>query len=304
MNVAELYKQVAQLGFEDSLEDSDRFYFAANRALLQVCKVRPAIGHCLINHKPLTNLIKESTFSPIEKIIDLTYEANDAKAYYFEADGNGVVCLELYNSDTNTWRVFGSVELKSKQTFVPYKGFIKKEGAFVSGRIRLRFMGEYLYSVKNVALYEHLYSEDTADIPAYEAYTRYNVKNLVTDFMAFCCPPIKETDENTILNQEYEQEGDSTILLPYEKRGVYKILYERRPKMIENTGANTDDMQEIDLDDELCSLMPILIAAYVWIDDEPQKSEYYLSLYRERVSEIVMSRKDTVPVAIKNANGW
>lgn len=304
MNVAELYKQVAQLGFEDSLEDSDRFYYAANRALLQVCKVRPAIGHCLINHKPLLNLVGESTFSPVEKISDLTYEANDAKAYYFEADGNGVVYLEQYVADTDEWRVFGKVELKSNQTFANYKGFIKKEGAFVRGRIRLRFTGEFLYSVKNIALYEHLYSGEVADIPAFEAYTRYNVKSLVSDFMAFCCPPIKETGENTILNQEYEQEGDSTILLPYEKRGVYKVLYERRPKVIENTGANTDDMQEIDLDDELCSLMPILIAAYVWIDDEPQKSEYYLSLYRERVSEIVMSRKDTAPVAIKSANGW
>lgn len=304
MNVAELYKQVAQLGFEDSLEDSDRFYFAANRALLQVCKVRPAIGHCLINHKPLMNLVKESTFSPVEKIGDLTFEAIDAKAYFFEADGNGVVYLELYVPETDAWRVFGSVELRSNQTFAAYKGFIKKEGAFVNGRIRLRFTGEYLYSVKNVALYEHLYSGDAADIPAYEAYTRYKVKNLVADFMAFCCPPIKETGENTILNQEYEQEGDSTILLPYDKRGVYKVLYERRPKAIENTGATTNDIQEIDLDDELCSLMPILIAAYVWIDDEPQKSEYYLSLYRERVSEIVMCRKETAPVAIKNVNGW
>ena len=85
MNVAELYLQTAQLGFETTLEDSDRFYFAANRALLQVCKVRPAIRHCLIIHKPLANLIRQDTFSPIEKIEDITYEAEGAKAYYFEA---------------------------------------------------------------------------------------------------------------------------------------------------------------------------------------------------------------------------
>ena len=100
MNVAELYLQTAHLGFETTLEDSDRFYFAANRALLQVCKVRPAIRHCLINHKPLANLIRQDTFSPIEKIEDITYEAEGAKAYYFEADGNGVLYLEEYITDT------------------------------------------------------------------------------------------------------------------------------------------------------------------------------------------------------------
>ena len=304
MNVAELYLQTAHLGFETTLEDSDRFYFAANRALLQVCKVRPAIRHYVINHKPLVNLIRENTFSPIEKIDDITYEAEDAKAYYFEADGNGVLYLEKYNSDTGEWSIFGEIPLQSNQTFVSYKGFIKKQGEFVSGRIRLRFTGEYLYSIKNVALYQYLYSGKEADIPAYEAYTRYDVKKLVSDFMALCCPPIKEEEENTLLNQEYEQEGDSIILLPYDKRGVYKVLYEHRPTAIENTGATTEDTQELDLDEELCSLMPLLVAAYVWIEDEPEKSEYYMGLYRERVQEIVVSHKNTAPVLIKSTNGW
>ena len=304
MNVAELYMQTAQLGFETTLEDSDSFYFAANRALLQVCKVRPAIRHCLINHKPLANLIRQDTFSPIEKIDDIIYEAEGAKAYYFEADGNGVLYLEEYITDTGEWRIFGELPLQSKQIFVPYKGFIKKQGDFVGGRIRLRFTGEYLYSVKNVALYQYLYGGEVADIPAYEAYTRYDVKELVPDFMALCSPPIKEEEENTLLNQEYEQEGDSIILLPHDKRGVYKVLYEHRPTAIENTGATTEDAQELDLDDELCSLMPILVASYVWIEDEPEKSEYYMSLYRERVQEIVLFRKETAPVLIKNVNGW
>ena len=35
MTVSQLYNSVAQLGFEDSLEEDDRFIFAANRALLQ-----------------------------------------------------------------------------------------------------------------------------------------------------------------------------------------------------------------------------------------------------------------------------
>lgn len=304
MNVAELYLQTSHLGFETTLEDSDRFYLTANRALLQVCKVRPVIKYYLINHKPLVNLVVQNTFSPIEKIDDLTFEAENAKAYYFEADGNGIVYLEQYDAETGEWEIFGEIALQSNQTFVPYKDFIKKQGTFIDDRIRLRFTGEYLYSVKNVALYQYLYSGEAADIPAYSPYTRYDIKKLVSDFMALCCPPIKEEEENTMLNQEYDQEGDSVILLPYDKRGVYKVLYEHRPTAIENTGATVDDTQELDLDEELCSLMPLLVAAYVWIEDEPEKSEYYMGLYRERVQGIVTSHKNTAPVLIKNTSGW
>ena len=93
MRVSELYKQVAQLGFEDSLEDDSRFYYAANRALLQVSAIRPAVSAYIINHKPMANLLKENTFTPIERSEDLCFEATDAKSYYFEADGNGKVTV-------------------------------------------------------------------------------------------------------------------------------------------------------------------------------------------------------------------
>lgn len=304
MTISELYKQVAQLGFEDSLEDDDRFYYAANRALLQVNKIRPAINYYLINHKPLLNLVNESTFIPLEKDEDLIFEAAEAKSYYFEADGNGVVYLELYDTETETWKVIDTINLSSKRTFVPYKGFVKEGSEFVSGQVRLRFTGEYLYSVKNIAMYKHLLSDEVQDIPAYESYSRYDISQLVDDFMALSCPPIKEAERNIILNQDYEVEGNSVILLPYESKGIYKVMYERRPALIEDTGDVTNDENTVDLDEELCSLLPVLIAAYVWIDDEPEKSEYYMNLYRERANDIERRAKDATPVTIKSSNRW
>lgn len=301
MTVAELYKQVAQLGFEDSLEDDDRFYFAANRALLQVNEIRPAISYYLINHKPLKNLLSDSLFSPVEKDDELLYSAEGAKSYYFEADGNGVVYVEKYTDDG--WVIIDSVQLESAHAFIAYRGFIKEAGEFVGGLVRLRFSGEYVYTVKNVAMYDKLYSEDEADIPAYEPFTRYDISKLTDDFLALCCPPIKEAEGNAIINQGYGVEGNSVILLPYNQSGVFKVLYKRRPAPIVNNGE-MDDKTEIDLDVELCALLPVLIAAYVWIDDEPQKSEYYKYLYSERAAEIERKGKDTSPVIIKSSNGW
>lgn len=304
MNISELYSQTAQLGFEDSLEDDDRFYYATNRAILQVCKVRPVISRYTINHRPLENCISAASFDPVDVTGELIYTAENVKSYYFEADGNGVLYIEMLNPSTQTWDVIGTVALVSSGVFVPYRGFIKEGGEFVSGQVRLRFLGEYFYSVKCVAMYRYLLSADEEDIPAYEPFTRYDIRALVTDFLALCCPPIKDDENGKVLNQDYELEGDSTILLPFSKRGVYKVLYEHRPTAISYEGEPASDETEIDLDEELCSLLPVLVAAYVWIDDEPTKSEYYMNLYRERVQLIEQHARQNSPVQIRNINGW
>ncbi len=303
MRVSELYKQVAQLGFEDSLEDDNRFYYTANRALLQVNSIRPAISAYVINHKPMKNLVREESFSPIEKSSDLCFMATNAKAYYFEADGNGMLYIEKL-ADNGNWVIIGDVELASNRRFIAYKGFVKQDTDFVEGQVRLRFTGQYLYSVRNVALYEHLYSEYAEDIPAYEPFTRYDISALVSDFLSLNSPPIKDDDEYTRLNQNYDVEGDKVILLPYSTDGCFKVLYKRKPAEIVNTGVASEDEAVIDLDEELCALLPTLIASYVWMEDEPSMAEYYLQLYRERAMDVERRIRNATPVSIKNTSGW
>ncbi len=304
MRVSELYNQVAQLGFEDSLENDDRFYYAANRALLQVSSIRPAVSAYVINHKPMVNLVKENTFSPIERSDDLCFEAADAKAYYFEADGNGTLYIERMGSASDSWVIIGTQEFSSARRFIPHKGFIKNDGAFTTGRVRLRFVGEFLYSVKNVAMYQHTYSNSEADIPPYEPYTRYDIGALVPDFLSLNSPPISEDENYERLNQNYDVEGGRVILLPYSSEGCFKVLYRRKPAEIINTGLASEDETVIDLDEELCTLLPILIASYVWVEDEPSMAEYYLSLYRERAMDIERRISNATPVTIRNTNGW
>ena len=303
MRVNELYRQVAQLGFEDSLENDDRFYYAANRALLQVNSIRPAISAYVINHKPMANLIKANTFSPIERSTDLCFEATDAKAYYFEADGIGAVYIEMQNED-GTWSVIGIEEFSSSRIFISRKGFIKNNNEFIAGQVRIRFVGEYLYSVRNVALYQHVYSESKEDIPPYEPYTRYDISAIVTDFLSLNSPPILEDDNYERLNQNYDIEGGKVLLLPHSASGCFKVLYKRKPKEIDNEESASENEEIIDLDEELCTLLPILIASYVLIEDEPAMAEHYIALYRERALDVERRIINNTPVTIRNKNGW
>lgn len=304
MTVSELYNSVAQLGFEDSLEDDSRFIFAANRALLQVNALRPATSAYVINHKPMLNKVLVDTFTPIEKATELFFYANDVKAFYFEADGNGTVYFERYNESTAKWVGFYHVEFEGNGGFVPQRGHIKDKGEFVTGAVRMHFVGEYLYSVKCVAMYEHLYSANENDVPAYEAFIRYDISDLATDFLSLASPPIIEGEGITHLNQGYDVENGRIILLPYSARGVFKVIYNKRPNPIVDTGASGNDDTVINLDDELCALLPILVASYVWMDDEPEKAQYYLMLYNERAVDIERRKFKAAPIQMKSVNGW
>ena len=303
MRVQELYEQVAGLGFEKSLEDEEWFYQAANRALLQVNYLRPAISSYVINHKPMKNLV-EGSFSPIERSEDLIYEAENAKAYYFQADGNGTVYVERFDTNSKSWVMVDVIDLVGARRFTAYSGFIRDGRQDITGQVRLRFAGKYLYSVKNVAMYEHLYSDDTADIPPYEAYTRYDMTALADDFLTLSTPPITEDEEYEKLSGDYDVEGGRVVLLPYSVTGCFKILYNRRPKELIYTGSAQDDDSVLDLDEELCTLIPVLIASYIWLEDEPDRAQYYYSQYQARAGEILARERNLSPVQYKSCNSW
>lgn len=303
MTVSELYRSVAQLGFEDSLEYDDAFYYAANRAILQINAIRPAMSHCILRHRVPENRISGGTLDPIEKTDEICFEAENVKAYYFEADGEGVCYIEREDESTGAWVIIGVVNFTGKG-FVPHKGFIRRGTEFVDGRIRMRFTGEYVYAIRGVAMYSHLYGSREEDIPAYEAYTAYDVSKMVDDFLGLASPPIEVSEELRRIHNGYDVEDGRVILLSIEAPGTYKIIYRRRPDELIDEGSPADDDTRIDLDDELAALMPMLVGAYIWMDDEPEKAADYMSMYRERAADIESRDRNSAPCVYRNVYGW
>lgn len=301
MKVSDLYKQVAGLGFESSLEEDSRFYYAAERALLQVSRIRPATRTLKINHKPLENAVRNSSFDTSEKSRGLIYEAENAKAYYFEADGVGTAYVEFLEGDE--WEIANVISLDASRTFKAYKGFIKNGKSFVTGRVRIRFSGDYLFYVRRAALYAEVYSPSIEDIPAYEPFTGYDISDLASDFLALASPPIVDGGRREILNQKYDIEDGSKVLLPYDMPGEYTVRYIKMPEKIDTEEIAVDNDQEIDLAEDLAMLMPNLVAAYILAEDEPQLAEYYLALYNQQAAVIEAKTRSFAPVHITN-NGW
>ena len=301
MKVLDLYNHVAGLGFESSLEDDNRFYNAAERALLQVARIRPATRTYHINHKPMENEIKNSTLGTSVKAPGLVYYAEEAKAYYFEADGVGTAYVEY--SEDGVYKIANVVSLDSNRTFRAYRGFVKNGNSFVNGAVRIRFEGEYLYNVRNAALYKYVYSQNEEDIPAHEPFTRYDMSVLASDFLSLASPPIVDGLQREILNQKYDVENECIILLPHNMNGEYGIRYIKCPQAIDTEANAIENEQEIDLASDLSMLLPNLVAAYILAEDEPQLAEYYLSLYNQQAAVIEAKTRYNTPAKIIN-NGW
>jgi hypothetical protein len=304
MRVDELYEAVAKLGFEDALEDGDSFYYAANRAIIQVNALRPAVAEYTIHHAPISNLLNTGFDPVIRDESDVIYTCMNPKAYYFEASGSGTLFIEKQYEDQ--WRLIGEREF-SGERFASYRGFIFEDGEFTKGNIRLRFsasaQGDFAYFIKNIAMYSKIFSADEKHIPAFKEYAKYDMAELCDDFLTFEAPIIRR-GEYYDTGTGFFIEGSHTILFPYNAEGIFKVLYRRRPKSLINDGKAEEDTTVIDLDDELCTLLPTLIASYVWAEDEPEKAQYYLALYRELAANIEYRAASISTSKVINKSGW
>lgn len=333
MTLLDLYDAVSQLGFEDSLGDDagSRFIYATNRALIEVDSIRPRRKRVDINHRVPKNLLYTEPVT-IEKAETLTFTVHGAKSFYFEVEGIGeysirmVKVVEVTDKDGNKKEVIDYDYVVNRKpfyddlcpsyTFKSVKGFIKKgeafidkilkdqdedikENGFYTGEIEIVFEGEYDYTIRNLAMYDRVYSPNEDDIVPYTKTVKYKMSDYATDFARFDTPPLDSNGAH--LFEGYSIDGD-TINLPIDNQGVYTINYLHKVDtfgVLEDIGA-----QSIDLDEDLAALLPNLIAAYVWLDDEPDKSQYYYNLYLARADQIKRQSNDLNPIEFKSVYGW
>lgn len=315
MRLYDVYKAVSQLGFEDSLGDDGTtgFLYAANRALIEINSLRPRRRTTVISHKVPTNLLFTYP-EEIEKTETLTFTAKNAKSFYFEVCGKGKYTISLLGTEEGKSVTVKEADFEHKN-FTAIKGIITHNGAFVdkatspnitfSGDVELKFEGDFDYGIRNIALYDRVYSNRAEDVVPFTNRIPYKMRDIVDDFERFDASPL-EASTDKYLTGKYSIENQDTILLPLECPGAYQITYIHKAKPIQMDASITDSVSspEIDLDEDLASLMPNLIAAYVWLDDEPDKAQYYYNLYTQRAIQIQNNEKDITPVLFQSVYGW
>ena len=301
MTIADLYTSVAKLGFEDSLEDDEAFFRAANRAILQINAIRPMRAVHEVNHRPLPNAIGSRGWSVVDVYKEEIFEAESARSFYFEADGNGQYAVEAFSG--GDWTTVKEGEF-SFVGFGAVRGLIANDGGEpIDLRVRLRIFSDYACSVRNVALYNQLLGPGEENIPAFNKFIRYDISARVGDFLALADLPAEVTSGDR-MSGGYAIEDGRVLVLPYESRGVYKITYNRRPGALVWENDPAGDNTHIDLDEDLCALMPLLVASYLCLDGEEAKAAHYLTLYQAEAVNIERRTRRFEPSEYKNVTGW
>jgi hypothetical protein len=257
----------------------------------------------------------------IERTEDVTFTAQNPKSFFFEVSGEGEFEIELEKKTKQvaseeyiTEYVTCDIDTFSPQfnspKFIPIRGFIKYNGAFIdklssqgfTGNVLITFKGDYTYTVRNLAMYGKVYSSKVSDIAPFGYRIGYKLSEYVNDFGKLDTPPIINDKQ---LTSGYSIESD-TIYLPNDKLGIYTFNYLHKVELIDLAADFTmgSDPINIDLEEDLAALLPNLIAAYVWLDDEADKSQYYYNLYLQRAEQIKRDYHDLNPVEFQSVDGW
>ena len=278
MTYKDLCNEITALGFETELESEERVLKAANRALMTIFTERPLYKKLTMFKRKLTPTIQIRTVSHVGGE-DITIKYEGAKSYSFTTYGTGR-CFIQGGSPIKTVDFSEEGEI--------HRGFLNGSGF-------LRFVGEYSYTVLDLAIFSETFSEKAEDIPTLSDFREYEMKKCCSDFLAFISPP---TDEYGMTIEGATLKG-GIMSIPESYSGKINLVYKSAPQKL--TG---------NLDEEIilpsgCEHLPALLAsAYVWLDDEDDKAQYYMSLYREAMSAVKYYDRESFDNKYYNVNGW
>ena len=88
---------------------------------------------------------------------------------------------------------------------------------------------------------------------------------------------------------DYDTEMENTIVInPFGNEGSYRIYYEKQCTPIDK---DTPDTFELEFPLVAHSLVPLLAAYYLWLDDEEQKATMYNNLYEQKLNQLLSKKK-------------
>lgn len=291
MTLGELYDGVAFLGFETRLEDEAvrrGFYAALNRGLYEVNLLRPKRARVRFLHHPPRNLLPAGNgfLRRAGEIVSLALP-------------EGTVSYAVILSGTGRL----SVTDTTGETILPFSGRRTVLRGFVSGAATLSF-GDAAdiplsYTVSALAAYDRRESTESGDIPVPGEPSAYAMKPLLPLFSSFCPLPLRRIGAVGI--PDCTTADDTVFLPPGAPEGEYEALcFVGMPVFSDGD----DTARVLPLDEDLCRLLPELLASALWLDDAPDKAKYYYSVYQRNFAMLRAVLRGADGHRVECPNNW
>ncbi len=277
MKLNELKNDVAMLGFESEIKDTDCFISSANRAIEMIYTDRPVSASVTI----AVSLPKISYHKDFivhcggeDVVIPVT-----GKAVYFRSSGKGE-CIITDSTGGN---------------LIYLKDDLQTSTAVIMGDAVIKLTGDYHYTVSDLTVYSELYSKTITDIKPYYSVNELDMNDYVSNFKSFEST-VKDSNGVPVAGCVLH---DGKITLPHGYTGNIRVSYYRTPTPIDADDENI----KLDISEEVRPLLSILTASFMWLDDDSAKAQYYMNLYREAMASIKRYSKINMDTEYR-VNGW
>ena len=283
MTLAELEAATARLGFTPSLDDGGELLRdAAARALGEIALTRPRIAQASLWHYPDVPLYSEGSTESLSE--ERTVSVSGGNAFYLRITGRGR--LTVQRGTQKSVYSFSSSEGASPAVL----GGVIPTG---EGELTLHFLPYSAYRILSLAIYEGAYPGRPPDPFAPK---EYDLSSLLSDFGALIGPPRSAEGEALCegANGDYTlQEGH---LLSINRAAPCQLLITyRRTLGLPPSG-------DLPVTDEEAALLPLYCAAYVFLDDDPEKATFYLARFTEGIRRL--AREDRGTERYRDTTGW
>ena len=276
MTLNELKESVLALGFEDRVEDEELFRITAERAQRQLFRDLPSFTEARIIAEMPRVLSTERRVRHGSEDITLPISG---LAYSFVSSGVGSYIV----SDKN-----GSRQVDFSSPREEHRGFI------AGGEGTITLTGRTAFTLFSLTTFSEISSENVADIPIYTERLAINLSERIRDLLFTEGDPVS-CEGFTVAGITVD---DGILTLPYGTEGEIVIKYARAPRPLPDSGDG-----EIDVSPMGEAVLPLLVAAFAWLDDDPDRSQYYMALYRSALADGRAARPSFTE-EIKNTGGW
>ena len=264
MTYQELKNEVLALGFLDTLENEEHLLFAANRALRLMANDFSREGSLALYREYRAPLRSEECVGA------------DGVAI---REGEGVAfCYRLCDGEVR----FGKEAIPLSE----------------SGIYRMRASCDALLMPVGDAVVFQLcvYAPDVPLALCESAlpFVSYPIDKYTADALRVRRVP---TDAYGAEITEGRIEG-RVVMIPRTFSGAFFIHYDKKASPI----AVGDG--RIDVPEECLALFPLLVCGYLWLDDEPDRAQYYMALYREGRSLLLERKPSRTQRLNTDTLGW
>ena len=277
MTLNELRESVVSLGFESGIDKDEVLRSAVRRALHTIAVDRPtAASRSLFVLSPEGRLVSDVFLHTGGSSETFTL---DGRAFSFKVMGEGY-CL-ITDDDG-----------EREEHFSGEASFIR---GFMKGPTNITFLGEYDYVVFCLAVFKLRLTDDVSNIPTFGDRREIDLAECFPEFLSAEGMPTKK-DGSPIVGAVIK---GSHLSLPYSFTGEVVVFF----KMKRDIPSFDSDDEVIDVPRECEEMLPLLVAFYVWLDDDADKAETYLSLYKDMLASLKRSSARVVSTAYAT-NGW